>query len=177
MVIENCQRMGHFCCLQLHFFQLWKAKLRKYRKVEEKWLFIPFPLILCYNLAKNQLPNTFFEKNMKIFHFLTPQMPKNCNFQRKKRPFKFNSGFNNQQNLLIFGLVTAFRNTKVLWKPHFLIFDFFKDLSKNSDKMTKISKIFDIIVHIFKKDQKFKKTVPLVCKSHIEVPLGQILAF
>ena len=84
MVIENCQRMGHFCCLQLHFFQLWKAKLRKYKKVEEKWLFIPFLLILCYNLAKNQLPNTFFEKNMKIFHFLTPQMPKNCNFQRKK---------------------------------------------------------------------------------------------
>ena len=114
MVIENCQRMGHFCCLQLHFFQLWKAKLRKYKKVEEKWLFIPFLLILCYNLAKNQLPNTFFEKNMKIFHFLTPQMPKNCNFQRKKRPFKFNSGFNNQQNLLIFGLVTAFRNTKKL---------------------------------------------------------------
>ena len=114
MVIENFQKMGHFCCFQPNFFQLCKAKLGKYKKVEEKWLFIPFPLIFCYNLAKNQLPNTFFVKNMKIFHFLTPQMPKIYNFRRKKRPFKFNSGFNNQQNLLIFGLDTAFRNTKNL---------------------------------------------------------------
>ena len=72
MVIKNFQRMGHFSCFQLHFFQLWKAKLGKYKKVEEKWLFIPFPLIFCYNLAKNQLPNTFFVKIMEIFHFLTP---------------------------------------------------------------------------------------------------------
>ena len=88
MVIENFQRMGHFSCFQLHFFQLWKAKLVKYQRVEEKWSFLPFPLIFCYNLAKNQLPNTFFVKNMKIFHFLTPQMPKNCNFQRKKKAFQ-----------------------------------------------------------------------------------------
>ena len=51
--IENFKRMGHFCCFQHHFFQLSKAKLGKYKKVEEKWLFIPFPLIFCYNLAKN----------------------------------------------------------------------------------------------------------------------------
>ena len=36
------------------------------------------------------------------FHFFTPQMTKNYDFQRKK-VFEFNSGFDNQQNLLIFG--------------------------------------------------------------------------
>ena len=111
MVIENFRRMGHFSCSQLHFFQLWKAKLGKYRKVEGKWLFIPFPLIFCYNLAKNQLPNTFFVKNMKIFHFLTPQMPKIYDFRQKKRSFEFNTDFNNQQNFLIFGLVTVNKKT------------------------------------------------------------------
>ena len=36
----------------------------------------------------------------------------------KKRPFKFNSGFNNQQNLLIFGLVIVDKNQKMFRKPH-----------------------------------------------------------
>ena len=114
MVIKNCQRMTHFCCFQLHFFQLWKAKLGKYKKIEEKSLFIPFPLIFYYKLAKNQLPNTFFVKNMKIFHFLTPQMPKIYDFRRKKRPLEFNTDFNNQQNFLIFGIVTVNKNQKNL---------------------------------------------------------------
>ena len=72
MVIENFQRMGHFSCFQLHFFQLWKAKLVKYQKVGEKWLFIPFPPIFCYNLAKNQLLNIYFFEKCKDFLIFDP---------------------------------------------------------------------------------------------------------
>ena len=95
------------------FFQLWKAKLGKYKRVEEKWLFIHFPLIFCHNLAKNQLLCTFF-LNISGFCIFRPPKCQKVMISSKKRPFKFISDFNNQQNLLIFGLVTAFRNQKIL---------------------------------------------------------------
>ena len=60
---------------------------------------------------------------MKIFRFLTPKMPK-IMISERKRPFKFNLGFNNQQNLLILGLLTAFTNQKILQRLDFWIFDF-----------------------------------------------------
>ena len=123
MVIKNFKKMGHFCCFQLHFFQLWKAKLGKCKKVEEKWLFVPFPLIFCYNLAKNQLPNMFFLKNMKIFHFKCQKIM----ILGEKRPSKFNSDFNNQQILLIVGLVTASINQKIFRGQIFEFWIFFQD--------------------------------------------------
>ena len=35
MVIGNNERMAHFCCFQLHFFQLLKAKLEKCKEVDK----------------------------------------------------------------------------------------------------------------------------------------------
>ena len=88
--------------------------MRKYKKVKEKLLFIPFSLISCYNLATKQLPSTSFVKNMRDFSFFdTLQPPPQCQkVMIFKRNFKFNSGFNNRENLVIFGLVTAYRNQK-----------------------------------------------------------------
>ena len=80
MVIEKFQRMGHFCCFQLHFFHLLKAKMGKYKKIDGKWLFIPF---FGYNLANNQLPNTFLSKIWRIFIFDPPNV-KHLQFSAKK---------------------------------------------------------------------------------------------
>ena len=50
--------------------------------------------------SKKSSSKCIFCKNYNFFfQFLTPKMPKIYDFQRIKRPFKFYSGFNNQQNL------------------------------------------------------------------------------
>ena len=51
---------------------------------------------------------------------------KNLRFSAKKSPFKFDSDLNIPQNLLIFGLVRAFTNIKILQRPDFWIFEFQK---------------------------------------------------
>ena len=74
---------GTFLLFSASSFSNLKNKIRKVQKVKEKWLFAPFLLIFCYNLAKNLLPNTIFVKNVKNFHLLTHQMSKK-KFQRKE---------------------------------------------------------------------------------------------
>ena len=67
MAIENFPEMVHFSCFQVHFFQLEKVKLEEYNKIEEKLPFMHFLLIFCFNLTRNQLPNTFFVEFIFIF--------------------------------------------------------------------------------------------------------------
>ena len=75
-----------------------------------------FPIMFCYKLDKNQLLNIFFEKIMKIFQFLTFSNLKNLQFSAKTGLSNLiqASLIKNQQKLLIFGLLTAFRNQKIL---------------------------------------------------------------
>ena len=60
---------------------------------------------------KSDSKYNFCEKDFSLFD---PLNAKKLWFLAKKRPFKLNSDFNNQQILLIFGLVTAFINQKIL---------------------------------------------------------------
>ena len=81
-----------------------------------------FPLIFCCNLDDISFQICFLLK-IEDFLFFDPQMPKNCNIV-KKRSFKFNSGFNNQQNLMIFCLVTIYESENHV-EAGSLNFDFF----------------------------------------------------
>ena len=77
----------------------------------------------------------------------------------RKRPFKFNLGFNNQQNLLILGLVTALQINKS-WRPNFYsIFCCF-----SAPKMGKFEKnqYFELSrVKISKMEDKIKIRAPI----------------
>ena len=218
--------MGHFSCFELHFFQLWKAKLEKYTRsapeinilpvpdtisgsrhlvpvtynsyrssvydmrlkfenlpvivngkkrilsvtlkpcrtvtddrrlfhalwrVIEKWLLIPLPLIFCYDLAKNQLLYTFFSEKYQDLSFFHPYA---------KKWFSAKKGLsNNQQNLLIFGLVISFRNQKILWRPDFWILDFFYDILPlfDSKKWPNLKKNNNFLKFREPKFQKWRK--------------------
>ena len=65
-------------------------------------------------LSQKSASKYIFCQKYEDFSFFDPQMPKIYDFRRKKRPFEFNTDFNNQQNFLIFGIVTVNKNQKNL---------------------------------------------------------------
>ena len=73
---------------------------------------------LLQSSQKSASKYIFCEK-YEDFSFFDPLNSKNYYFQQKKRPFEFITDFNNQQNFLIFGLVTVNKNQKNLWRPDF----------------------------------------------------------
>ena len=111
--------MGYFCCFQLHFFHFWRAKLGKYKKVgREMIIYILFTHLLLQPRQISASKYICYEKYEDLFYF-DPQNAKKLWYLAKKRPFKFDADFNNQQIVLIFCLIFF---EKILWRPHFLIF-------------------------------------------------------
>ena len=98
--------MGHWSCFSFNFLTL-KGKIGKLWKSRREiiiWAFSTYFLLHPSQKSSSKYVLDLSYQKITIFS--------------EKRPFKFNSGFNNQQNLMIFGLLIVDKNQKMFWKLH-----------------------------------------------------------
>ena len=85
---DNLQypKMAHFSCFQLNFLQLCMAKLEKYKKVKEKYVYIwPFSIYFLLEFSKKSASNCIFLWKLQGF-FWSPKY-QNLWFSTEKRTF------------------------------------------------------------------------------------------